>query len=54
MALSERRRNSIEMKLSNSEDLVLYILDISSTLVVLLKNYSPAIATFYREDFMNK
>lgn len=52
--LSERENNSIEMTLYNLEDLILYILDVSSTLTVLLKIYSPIIITFHRDDFINK
>lgn len=54
VALAERANNSIEMTLYNLEDLILYILDVSSTLTILLKSYPPVIATFHRDDFINK
>lgn len=54
VALTERANDSIEMTLYNLEDLILYILDVSSTLTILLKSYSPVIATFHRDDFINK
>ncbi|XP_050459641.1 activating signal cointegrator 1 complex subunit 2 [Cataglyphis hispanica] len=54
VALSEKENNSIEMTLYNLEDLILYILDVSSTLTILLKNYFPVITTFHRDDFINK
>lgn len=54
VALSERKDNSAEMTLYNLEDLILYILDVSSTLTVLLKSYPPVTATFHRDDFINK
>ncbi|XP_011866691.1 PREDICTED: activating signal cointegrator 1 complex subunit 2-like isoform X2 [Vollenhovia emeryi] len=53
VALSERG-NSVEMTLYNLEDLILYILDVSSTLATLLRSYSPLIATFHGDDFINK
>lgn len=53
VALSERG-SSTEMTLYNLEDLILYILDVSSTLTVLLKSYPPIIATFHIDDFINK
>ncbi|XP_012525808.1 activating signal cointegrator 1 complex subunit 2 [Monomorium pharaonis] len=54
VALSERGGGTAEMTLYNLEDLILYILDVSSTLTVLLKTYPPVIATFHKEDFINK
>ncbi|XP_067213131.1 activating signal cointegrator 1 complex subunit 2 isoform X2 [Linepithema humile] len=54
VALSEKENNYAEMTLYNLEDLILYILDISSTLTVLLQSYSPIIAIFHTDDFMNK
>ncbi|CAL7945548.1 unnamed protein product [Xylocopa violacea] len=36
------------------EDMILYVLDISSTINVFLKNYPPAVSIFHQEDFMNK
>ncbi|XP_020290322.1 activating signal cointegrator 1 complex subunit 2 isoform X2 [Pseudomyrmex gracilis] len=53
VALSEQR-NSIDMTLYNLEDVILYILDVSSTLTVLLRIYPSVIQIFHREDFMNK
>ncbi|XP_054007569.1 activating signal cointegrator 1 complex subunit 2 [Hylaeus anthracinus] len=43
-----------ELTLFNLEDMILYVLDISSTITVFLRNYPPAVSTFHREDFMNK
>ncbi|XP_072749358.1 activating signal cointegrator 1 complex subunit 2 [Anoplolepis gracilipes] len=54
VALSEKGNDSIEMTLYNLEDLILYILDVSSTLTVLLKSYVPVISTFHQDDFINK
>ncbi|XP_011252565.2 activating signal cointegrator 1 complex subunit 2 isoform X1 [Camponotus floridanus] len=54
VVLSERENDSTEMTLYNLEDLILYILDVSSTLTVLLKSYSPVIITFHKDDFINK
>ncbi|EGI59668.1 Activating signal cointegrator 1 complex subunit 2 [Acromyrmex echinatior] len=53
VALSERG-DSIEMTLYNLEDLILYVLDISSTLTILLRVYPPVTATFHKDDFINK
>ncbi|XP_018347696.1 PREDICTED: activating signal cointegrator 1 complex subunit 2 isoform X1 [Trachymyrmex septentrionalis] len=53
VALSEKG-GSIEMTLYNLEDLILYVLDISSTLTILLRIYSPVTAIFYKDDFINK
>ncbi|KYM95064.1 Activating signal cointegrator 1 complex subunit 2, partial [Cyphomyrmex costatus] len=53
VALSERG-GSIEMTLYNLEDLIIYILDISSTLTILLKVHHPVIAMFHKDDFINK
>ncbi|TGZ50248.1 activating signal cointegrator 1 complex subunit 2 [Temnothorax longispinosus] len=53
VALSERG-SSIEMTLYNLEDLILYVLDVSSTLTALLRSYSPVTATFHTDDFINK
>ncbi|RLU22676.1 hypothetical protein DMN91_004954 [Ooceraea biroi] len=54
VALPERSDGFVEMTLCNLEDLILYTLDVSSTLAVLLRCYSPVVATFHRDDFMNK
>ncbi|XP_029169815.1 activating signal cointegrator 1 complex subunit 2 [Nylanderia fulva] len=54
VVLAERANDSIEMTLYNLEDLILYILDVSSTLSILLKSYPPVTATFHRDDFINK
>lgn len=54
VALPEKSNAFVEMTLCNLEDLILYILDVSSTLTILLKTYSPFVAIFHRDDFMNK
>lgn len=54
VALFERGDESAEMTLCNLENLILYILDLSSTIAILLKSYSPVIPTFRKEDFMNE
>ncbi|XP_076184054.1 activating signal cointegrator 1 complex subunit 2 [Ptiloglossa arizonensis] len=54
VSLTKQNTGSIELTLFNLEDMILYVLDISSTINVFLKNYPPAVSTFHREDFMNK
>ncbi|XP_011148147.1 activating signal cointegrator 1 complex subunit 2 isoform X2 [Harpegnathos saltator] len=53
VALSERGCVA-EMTLYKLEGLILYVLDLSSTLVILLKCNPPIVSIFHREDFMNK
>ncbi|XP_017787994.1 PREDICTED: activating signal cointegrator 1 complex subunit 2 [Habropoda laboriosa] len=54
VSLSERDTGTIKLTLFNLEDMILYVLDISSTITVFLKNYSSAVNMFHREDFMSK
>lgn len=53
VALSEKGC-AAEMTLHKLEGLILYVLDLSSTLTIFLKRYPPIIDIFHREDFMNK
>lgn len=46
--------NSMKLTLFNLEDMILYILDISSTIEIFLKNYPSAANVFHKEDFMKK
>ncbi|CAK9817080.1 Activating signal cointegrator 1 complex subunit 2 [Anthophora quadrimaculata] len=54
VSLSERNATTKKLTLFNLEDMLLYVLDISSTITVFLKTYPPAVGTFHREDFMSK
>ncbi|XP_043262397.1 activating signal cointegrator 1 complex subunit 2 isoform X1 [Colletes gigas] len=54
VSLPKQGTSSTELTLFNLEDMILYVLDISSTIAVFLTNYPPAVSTFHREDFMNK
>ncbi|XP_031833003.2 activating signal cointegrator 1 complex subunit 2 [Nomia melanderi] len=54
LSLSAQNRGPKNLTLLNLEDMVLYVLDIFSTTSVFLKNYSPAVSIFHREDFMSK
>lgn len=54
ISLSNNTSNRKKCTLFNLEDMILYVLDISSTINAFLKNYLPAVSTFRREDFMNK
>ncbi|KAL0102701.1 hypothetical protein PUN28_018189 [Cardiocondyla obscurior] len=53
VALSDRK-SSTDITLHHLEDLVIYILDVASTLSILLKIYSPIIDVFHKDDFINK
>ncbi|KAG7210834.1 hypothetical protein KM043_012319 [Ampulex compressa] len=52
--MSDGINGYMEITVCALEDMILYILDISSNLTVLLKNYHPAIRVFHNEDFMTK
>ncbi|XP_043524860.1 activating signal cointegrator 1 complex subunit 2 [Frieseomelitta varia] len=54
VSLSKQNINSSKLTLFQLEDMILYVLDISSTISVFLKNYPPAVNIFHIEDFMNK
>ncbi|CAK9834010.1 Activating signal cointegrator 1 complex subunit 2 [Anthophora retusa] len=54
VSLSERNATTKKLTLFNLEDMLLYVLDISSTITVFLKTYPLAVGTFHREDFMSK
>ncbi|CAK9801226.1 Activating signal cointegrator 1 complex subunit 2 [Anthophora plagiata] len=54
VSLSERNATTKKLTLFNLEDMLLYVLDISSTITVFLRTYPPAVGTFHREDFMSK
>nr|XP_034180184.1 activating signal cointegrator 1 complex subunit 2 [Osmia lignaria] len=54
VSLSERYRPIPKLTLCNLEDMTLYVLDISSTITIFLKNHPPAVSIFHTEDFMNK
>ncbi|XP_012139377.1 activating signal cointegrator 1 complex subunit 2 isoform X2 [Megachile rotundata] len=54
VSLSKRNTHPPKLTLFNLEDLTLYVLDISSTVTVFLKNYPPAVGIFHKKDFMNK
>ncbi|KAK9307142.1 hypothetical protein QLX08_002463 [Tetragonisca angustula] len=54
VSLSKQNINSSKLTLFQLEDMILYVLDISSTISVFLKNYPPAVNIFHTEDFMNK
>ncbi|XP_035727074.1 activating signal cointegrator 1 complex subunit 2-like [Vespa mandarinia] len=43
-----------KITLFSLEDMILYVLDISSTITIFLKNYPPAVKKYRNEDFMNK
>ncbi|XP_076240078.1 activating signal cointegrator 1 complex subunit 2 isoform X2 [Calliopsis andreniformis] len=53
ISLSEWTAGPTNLTLLDLEDTILYVLDISSTLTVFLKNYPPAVEIFHKEDFMN-
>ncbi|XP_076292239.1 activating signal cointegrator 1 complex subunit 2 isoform X2 [Lasioglossum baleicum] len=54
VSLSQKNTGYKNLTLFNLEDLILYVLDISSTITVFLNNYSPAVSLFHREDFVKK
>ncbi|XP_050591798.1 activating signal cointegrator 1 complex subunit 2 [Bombus affinis] len=54
VSLSKQDTNSSKLTLFQLEDMILYVLDISSTVGVFLINYSPAVSIFHTVDFMNK
>ncbi|XP_017890260.1 activating signal cointegrator 1 complex subunit 2 isoform X2 [Ceratina calcarata] len=54
VSLSNRPNNANELTLFKLEDMILYVLDISSTINAFLKNHVLAINIFHREEFMNK
>lgn len=54
VSLSKQDTNSLKLTLLQLEDMILYVLDISSTVGVFLMNYSPAVSIFHTVDFMNK
>ncbi|XP_076642358.1 activating signal cointegrator 1 complex subunit 2 isoform X2 [Halictus rubicundus] len=54
VSLSKKNTGYKNLTLFNLEDLILYVLDISSTITVFLNNYSPAVSLFHKEDFVKK
>ncbi|XP_076680827.1 activating signal cointegrator 1 complex subunit 2 isoform X2 [Andrena cerasifolii] len=54
VSLSRQNTGPKNLTLFNLEDMILYVLDISSTLTVFLKNYPPAVSIFHEENFMKK
>ncbi|XP_066597919.1 activating signal cointegrator 1 complex subunit 2 [Prorops nasuta] len=48
------RTNSSQMTLSTLKDMLLFVLDIFSTLGIFLSIYPPAIQIFHQESFLNK
>ncbi|XP_017759307.1 PREDICTED: activating signal cointegrator 1 complex subunit 2 [Eufriesea mexicana] len=54
VSLSKQNTNSTKITLVHLEDMILCVLDISSTINVFLKNYHVAISIFHKKDFMNK
>ncbi|KZC08641.1 Activating signal cointegrator 1 complex subunit 2 [Dufourea novaeangliae] len=52
--LSKQDTGSKKLTLFTLQDLIIYVLDTSSTITVFLKNYPLAVSMFQREDFMNK
>lgn len=47
-------QNEMKVTLFALEDMILYVLDISSTITTFLKNYPPAAKKYHKEDFINK
>lgn len=47
-------QNEMKVTLFALEDMILYVLDISSTITTFLKNYPPAVKKYHKEDFINK
>ncbi|XP_033330811.2 activating signal cointegrator 1 complex subunit 2 [Megalopta genalis] len=53
-SLTQQDAGYKHLTLFNLEDLILYVLDISSTITVFLNNYPPAVSLFHNEDFIKK